>query len=343
MKKTKPPHGETGLIEALAGIFGSPPPEVVLGIGDDCAALDLGGDDYVLWTVDTLVEGVHFDLAYISLKQLGRKSLAVNLSDIAAMAGEPTYALLSLGWPPDRELSQALELGQGLAELARDYGAAVIGGDTVASPRGITVTVAVLGKVPKEEMLTRAGAKQGDYIYVTGPLGDSAAGLEILRRGVKLDPELAEPLIATHLNPVPQLAAGRLLARHRLASAAIDLSDGAATDLNHICRASGVGARLEAAAVPVSAGVEAAARRLNRRPLDLALKGGEDYQLLFTSHPDQAHRLSQIFGQAGLPPPVKIGDIVSGREVALVTPAGEEIISGAGFDHFRLDLNSRKE
>ncbi len=343
MKNTRPPQGETGLIEALAGIFGAPPPEVILGIGDDCAALDLGDDKYLLWTVDTLIEGVHFDLAYISLKQLGRKSLAVNVSDIAAMGGEPNYALLSLGWPPYRELSGALELGEGLAELAGEYGASVIGGDTVASPKGITVTVAVLGKVPKGKMLTRAGAKVGDHIFVTGPLGDSAAGLEILRRNLKIDPELAEPLIKAHLNPRPQLAASRLLAQYRLASAAIDLSDGVATDLYHICRASGVGARLEATAVPVSAGVQAAARRLNRHPLDLALKGGEDYQLLFTARPTQAHVISKIFDSAGLPPPVKIGDIVSGREVMLVTDTGEETISGTGFDHFRLDLNPRKE
>jgi thiamine-monophosphate kinase len=340
---SEPPAGEVGLINALAQLFGAPPPGVVLGIGDDCAALDLGGDAYVLWTVDTLVEGVHFDLASISLKQLGRKSLAVNVSDIAAMGGEPAYALLSLGWPPDRELALALEVGEGLVELGREYGVAVIGGDTVASPPGIMVTVAVLGKVPQEEMLTRAGARVGDQIYVTGTLGDSAAGLEILRRGLKLAPELAEPLIAAHLNPAPQVAAGRLLAKHRLATAAIDLSDGAATDLYHICRASRVGARLSAAAIPLSAGVRTVAQELRRSPLDLALQGGEDYQLLFTSPPDQTRRLSQVFRQAGLPQPLKIGDIIAGRDVILAGAAEEEIISGRGFDHFRLDLSAGKE
>jgi thiamine-monophosphate kinase len=332
-----------GLIAALAELFGAPPPEVVLGIGDDCAALDLGGDAYVLWTVDTLVEGVHFELAYSSLKQLGRKSLAVNVSDIAAMGGEPLYALLSLGWPPDRELALALKIGEGLAELGREYGIAVIGGDTVAAPSGITVTVAVLGKVPKDEMLTRAGARVGDHIFVTGALGDSAAGLEILRRGLKPAPEVAEPLLMAHLDPAPKVAAGRLLAKHRLANSAIDLSDGAATDLYHICRAGRVGARLEAAAIPLSAGVRMVAQELGRSPLDLALKGGEDYQLLFTSPPDRSEQLSQVFRQAGLPQPVKIGEIISGREVVLAGADGEEIISGSGFDHFRLDLSSGTE
>ncbi|MDI6854713.1 MAG: thiamine-phosphate kinase [Deltaproteobacteria bacterium] len=338
----RPPAGEVGLIAALAERFAPPPPEVVLGIGDDCAALDLGGPDYLLWTLDTLVEGVHFDPAYISLKQLGRKSLAVNLSDIAAMGGEPAYALLSLGWPPDRELSAALEFGVGLAELARNYGVAVIGGDTVASPRGIMVTVAVLGRVPKAEMLTRAGAEIGDGIYVTGNLGDAAAGLEILRRGLAFAPDLAAPLLKAHLDPEPQLAAARVLAQKRLAHAVIDLSDGVATDLHHICRASLAGARLEAGAIPVSAGVEAVSRELGRNPLDLALKGGEDYQLLFTSPPDAGPELMEAFGRAGLPAPIKIGVVVSGREVTLVTASGEEIISGSGFDHFRLDLGCGK-
>ncbi len=336
----EPPIGEVGLIASLAEVFGAPPREVVVGIGDDCAALDLGGEAFVLWTVDTLVEGVHFDPAFISLRQLGRKSLAVNLSDLAAMGGEPRYALLSLGWPPQRELAQALELGQGMAELGREYGVAVIGGDTVASPPGIMITVAVLGKVPKEEMLTRAGARVGDHIYVTGALGEAAAGLEILRRGLQPAPEVAEPLLAAHLDPVPQVAAGRLLAKHRLATAAIDLSDGVATDLFHICRAGGVGARLEAQAVPISTGVSEVAREIKIPPLDLALKGGEDYQLLFTSPPDLGEQLSRIFRQGGLPQPAKIGEITAGREVIVAGAAGEEIVSGKGFDHFRLDLPS---
>ncbi len=174
-------------------------------------------------------------------------------------------------------------------------------------------------------------------------MGESAAGLEILRQGLKLNPELAKPLVKAHLDPVPQLKAGRLLARNRLAGAAIDPSDGVATDLCHICQASRTGARLEGAAVPIPAGVQAAARLLGIDPLDLALKGGEDYQLLFTVRPEQSPQLTRIFRQARLPLPVKIGEITPGREVTLITPSGEEVISGAGFDHFRLDLNPRKE
>ena len=334
---TRTPTGEVELIARLAEIFGAAPPGVALGIADDCAALDLGGPDYLLWTVDTLVEGVHFDLSYTSLGQLGRKSLAVNLSDIAAMGGEALYALLSLGWPPDRDLAGALEFGAGLAACARDYGASVIGGDTVSSPLGLAITLTVLGRVPKSQMLRRSGARAGDLVYVTGPLGEAAAGLEILQRRLALDPGLRDPLVQAHLDPRPQLAAGRLLAREGLATACIDLSDGIASDLMHICRLSRVGARLRAEDIPVSPGARAVAGMTGRDPLELALKGGEDYQLLFTCAPEAAPRLQAAFARAGLPAPQPIGDMVSGSEVVLITKEKEIIISGGGFDHFRLD------
>jgi thiamine-monophosphate kinase len=329
---------EWDLIKALSREFGPAPPGVILGIGDDCAALADDGPDYLLWTVDTLVEGVHFDLAYTTLSQLGWKSLTVNLSDIAAMGGEPGSALLSLGWPPDRDRRGALAFAAGLAQAAREYGVAVIGGDTVASPGGLIVTVTLTGRVPAAQMLRRAGAGVGDLIFVTGPSGEAAAGLEILRQGLDLPSDLKDALTEAHLRPRPHLRAGRLLAREGLATALIDTSDGIATDLYHICRASGVGARLPAAAVPVSPRVTAAAPHLGRDPLDLALTGGEDYLLLFTSSPEVAGRLPVSFSRAGLAAPLPLGRIVAGNRVILETPAGEVDISGQGYDHFRLDL-----
>ncbi len=329
--------GESALIAALNRLFGPPPAGVAVGIGDDCAALALAGEDFLLWTVDTLIEGVHFDLAYFSLPQLGRKALAVNLSDIAAMGGEPLYTLLSLGWPRDRDVAGALALGTGLAQAAQEYGVAVIGGDTVAAP-GVMITLTLLGRVPRGEMLQRRGALVGDRVYVTGPLGEAAAGLEMLQRGLALEQDLPRSLIEAHLNPRPQLHAGRVLASQRLATALIDLSDGVATDLGHICLASGVGARIPAATAPVSPTVKTAAAHLGLDPLDLALKGGEDYQLLFTSPPEQAPALFQAFAQAGLAPPLPLGEIILGSGVFLETAAGEKEITGQGFDHFRLDL-----
>lgn len=338
MPHQKPLTGEPALIAALSRLFGPAPVEVALGIGDDCAALALAGPHYLLWTMDTLIEGVHFDLSYFSWPQLGRKALVVNLSDIAAMGGEPLYALLSLGWPKSRDTAGALALGEGLAQAAQEYGVAIIGGDTVASPGGVMVTLSLLGRVDRGEMLERRGAKIGDRVYVTGPLGEAAGGLEILKRGLTLEPDLHKALCRAHLDPRPQLAAGRVLAKERLATALIDLSDGVATDLGHLCRASGVGARLPAPAVPVSPRVKAAAVHLGVDPLDLALKGGEDYQLLFTSPPEKAPALAQAFAQAGLPPPLPLGEIIPGAGVLLETATGEKEITGEGFDHFRLDL-----
>jgi thiamine-monophosphate kinase len=332
------PLTETALITALAREFGPAPPEVILGIGDDCAALALGGADYFLWTVDTLVEGVHFDLGYTSLTQLGWKSLVVNLSDIAAMGGEPKHVLLSLGWPRDRDRREALAFAGGLAQAAREYGVAVIGGDTVASPHGLVVTVTLTGSVPASQMLRRSTAQVGDLIFVTGPLGEAAAGLTILRQGLELAPDLKDPLVEAHLLPRPQMTAGRLLAQEGLANALIDTSDGVATDLYHICQASGVGARLPASSVPVSPRVRTAAPALGRDPLTLALTGGEDYLLLFTSPSGNEARLAQVFLKAGLAAPLLLGRIVPGNRVILETSVGDVDISGKGYDHFALDL-----
>ena len=334
---------EWDLIAALSREFGPAPAGVILGIGDDCAAIEIPGPDYLLWTVDTLVEGVHFDLAYISLSQLGWKSLTVNLSDIAAMGGEPRYALLSLGWPPARDRCGAMEFAAGLAQAAREHGVAVIGGDTVASPGGLIVTVTLTGRVPADQMLRRAGAGVGDLVFVTGPLGEAAAGLKILRQGLELPSNLQEALTEAHLRPQPQLRAGRLLAQEGLATALIDTSDGIATDLYHICRASGVGARIPAAAVPISPRVMAAAPHLGCDPLDLALFGGEDYLLLFTTKPAVAPRLPSSFSRAGLAAPLPLGHIVPGNRVVLLTSAGEVDISGQGYDHFRLDLKGNAQ
>ncbi|MGQ9921774.1 MAG: thiamine-phosphate kinase [Desulfobacca sp.] len=326
--------GERGLIDALRRIFGPAPAGVVCGIGDDTAILAPQPGQDLLWTIDTLVEGVHFDLSYTSLRSLGWKALAVNLSDIAAMGGEPQYALLALGWPPSRGLNQALELARGMQEAAARYGVALIGGDTVAAPAGLTLSLTVLGQVSPGMALRRDGAQVGDEIYVTGSLGLAAAGLEVLRHGLALPSEEQDNLTAAFLRPLPQLAVGRLLAGHRLATAAIDLSDGVASDLEQICLRSGVGAVLLAEALPIPWPVSEVAQRLGLDPCDLALKGGEDYQLLFTVRPENRALLLTAFVQAGLPAPSCIGSIVAGAGIRLRRPAGEEEIAGTGFDHF---------
>jgi thiamine-monophosphate kinase len=327
--------GERGLIAELSQIFGRPPGQVVCGIGDDTAVIGPDRDDDLLWTIDALIEGVHFDLTYTPLRLLGRKALAVNLSDIAAMGGEPQYALLALGWPPERPLVGALELARGMQSLAQEYGAALIGGDTVSSPGCLTMSLTVMGRVKPDELLRRDQARVGDMIYVTGQLGQAAAGLEMLRLGLNLPDETNNLLSQAFFNPRPQVSAGRVLARHHLATAAIDLSDGVASDLDQICLLSKVGAVVEADRVPIPAGVLEVANLLGKEPLDLALKGGEDYLLLFTTHPDQESDMQEYFRRANLPAPTCIGTIVPGSGVKLRFQWDELEISGAGFDHFR--------
>ncbi len=327
--------GEFELIERLAALFGPAPPGVVRAIGDDCAVLEDGPGHYLVWTIDTLAEGVHFDLGYISLHQLGVKTVAVNVSDIAAMGAEPLYGLLALGWPPGRDLAGALELGAGLREGAARYGAALIGGDTVQSPGGLSLSLTLLGRVRREEILLREGARPGDLVWVTGPLGEAAAGLEVLRRGLEVAPEVRHALVQAHLDPRPQVAAGRVLAASRRATAAIDLSDGVASDLYRLCRAAGAGAEVAAERLPIAPGVKQVAALAGREPWELALAGGEDYQLLFTAPPEAAAALEAEFGAAGLPPPTVIGRIIPGGGVFLDTAGGRREISGAGFDHFQ--------
>jgi thiamine-monophosphate kinase len=326
--------GERELIAELAGIFGSPPRQVICGIGDDTAVFRPEDGYNLLWTIDSLIEGVHFDLHYTPLRLLGRKALAVNLSDIAAMGGEPQYALLALGWPPERNLPGALELARGMQEMAREYGAVLIGGDTVAAPQGLMLSLTVLGRVRPSELLRRDQARVGDLIYVTGPLGQAAAGLEILRRSLELPEETKKPLLQAFLDPRPEVAAGRLLARNHLATSLIDLSDGVASDLYQICLRSQVGAVLEAESVPITPAVREVAAKTGKDPLNLALQGGEDYALLFTGSPNKRPEMRRCFTQANLTEPWCVGKIVSGSGVRLRTATGEVEISGTGFDHF---------
>jgi thiamine-monophosphate kinase len=325
---------ERELIAKLGQIFGKAPKQVLCGIGDDTAVFWPDEEYILLWTIDSLIEGVHFDLSHTSLKLLGRKALAVNLSDIAAMGGEPQYALLALGWPPQRDLQGALELAAGMQEMAREYGTVLIGGDTVGSPQGLTISLTVLGRVKPTELLRRNGAKAGDLIYVTGPLGQAAAGLELLRHKLELPEEDKNLVLQSFLDPQPEVVAGRLLARHQLATSLIDLSDGVASDLYQICLSSQTGAVVEAERVPITEAVKMVAALTAQDPLDLALKGGEDYRLLFTSAPDKKTEVKKCFAQANLPEPCCIGRIISGKEVRLRSASREVEISGTGFDHF---------
>jgi len=329
--------GEFPLIDRLAEIVGVARPDVVVGIGDDVAVLAVTEDELLLATVDSQVEDVHFLRDRITPRQLGRRALAINLSDIASMGGEARYALVSLALPPDTEVAWIEEVYRGLREEADRFGVIVVGGNMARSPSGAFLDVCVLGRVRREHLLLRSGAQPGDRVLVTGQLGDSAAGLALL-----LKPELdviaadRELLLARHFTPTPRLREAAVIARTRQATAMIDVSDGLSSDVGHICERSGVGVRLWAARLPISTATRRVAELVGKPPWRLALEGGEDFELCFTAPPEAVEELStRVCRETGTPVTV-VGEILPADEGQwLVLEDGREVpLEAGGWEHF---------
>lgn len=296
--------GERKIIEHIRRRFAQEGQRLFTGIGDDTAVLKastLGpaGTKDLLWTTDVLVEGVDFDLRYCSFHQVGFKAMAANLSDIAAMGGVPRFYLVTLGLSGDITLDQLDQLYEGMTDLARDYKVRLIGGDTSATRGGLFVGITVLGEVEKGRALVRSGARIGDHIFVTGTLGDAAAGLELAKTQALLAHTFL-PLLQQQFYPIPRIEEGRLFSTHRTASAMIDLSDGLASDLRHICEESRVGAVVEAKAIPLSNALVEYAREVRKDPLRYALTGGEDFELLFTVPEERVSPLMRLGRQKRL-------------------------------------------
>ncbi|MDM7998451.1 MAG: thiamine-phosphate kinase [Dehalococcoidia bacterium] len=321
--------GEFGLIGLLARIVpqGGPEHRMLLGIGDDAAAWQ-GDDSTVLATTDAMVEGVHFT-GGTPWWQLGWKALAVNLSDIAAMGGVPTHALVNLSLPGDTEVEDVKQLYRGLADLAGRHQVAIVGGNITRAPL-IMITVTVIGRGLVEGLLMRSRAVPGDLVAVTGYLGAAAAGLRALSEKIDVSPQAAAYLNKARLQPQPRIAEGQLMVKLGV-RAAIDVSDGLLADLGHVCKASNVGATVRAEAVPVHPLVEGVFRNDARR---LALTGGEDYELLFTA---SQRVMEEVRAALGAECPVTvIGEITHGTGVVLLGEDGKPYhIDGPGWDHFR--------
>lgn len=319
---------EFDLIDLLARRAGAARADVVIGIGDDAAVLGLARGEEWVACVDTLVEGVHFPSA-TTPADLGWKSLAVNLSDLAAMGAEPRFALLALTLPADDPaFVRGFAIGFGI--LARRHGVALVGGDTTRGPLAVSVTA--LGAVPRGTALRRAGARVGDDLWVSGTPGDAAAGLALWQGGLAdVAPRAAATLRRRLDRPEPRVALG--LALRGLASAAIDISDGLLADLGHVLAASGVGARIERDAVPVSTALRRAVPDADARAR-LALAGGDDYELLFTAPPSRAARLRAAAAGVGVPI-ARIGRIEAGRRLVVVDGDGRTWDPGRrGYVHF---------
>ncbi len=309
---------------------------LLCGIGDDCAVIRKTDELVLLYTMDTLIESVHFDLGWHPPELLGKKAVSVNVSDVAAMGGQPRYLLFSLGLPPDFDDEWALKLSTGVARACKQYDCLLIGGDTVSSPGGISLTLTVVGEARAEQVLYRHGAQVGDSIYVSGFLGLAAAGLALCKRNIECREEF-KSLYAAHLDPDARVELGKLLARSGLVNAMMDLSDGLATDLAHICDRSGLGARIYRKQLPRNTALEKAAGLLGQNSLDWIIGGGEDYELLFTVPEGATERLQEVVANSKhvLYP---VGTIVRGKGIQLVAEVGGKQtatpIAYLGFDHF---------
>jgi thiamine-monophosphate kinase len=287
-----------------------------------------------LVTTDTLVEKVHFDPAWHDPELLGRKAAAVNLSDVAAMGGQPRYCLLSLALPVDFTESWLDQFMAGFLASLTEHGTLLIGGDTVKSESGYVISVTVIGEAPEAEILLRSAARPGDLVMVSGPLGNAAAGLEICRRELGAANDAWRELVAAHLDPTPETALGMVLAESGLVNGMMDLSDGLATDLAHLCRESGVAAEIDGGSLPISDNLRDAAESLGCEPMSWALSGGEDYRLLFTVPVENSGKLREIVWGELKRDIVSVGRIVDGKGVVLIDGAKRLDISYHGYDHF---------
>ena len=327
---------ERGLIARIRAEAVGESPDLLRGIGDDCAVFrQAGGKVVSLVTTDTLVEGVHFDRRWHPPHLLGRKAVAVNMSDIAAMGGTPRFVLLSLAAPATVEAAWLDALLAGFLEAVREYGALLIGGDTVKSGHELVLSITVLGEAMAKEVCYRAGAQPGDAVLVSGFLGQAAAGMVLCQQGRQQENAAWQPLVAAHCDPQAQVPLGRLLAASGLVHAMMDLSDGLATDLAHLCAESRVGAEIDSAALPLTAEVRQAAAACGVDPLDWALKGGEDYQLVLICAAANVNALQQLAQQRLGVTLSPVGRIVGGQGVTLLTADGRRDVSYQGYDHFR--------
>ncbi|MDD2501580.1 MAG: thiamine-phosphate kinase [Geobacter sp.] len=324
--------GEFGLIDQIRARFPQPAaPE--LGIGDDAALLSPSAGCQVVVSTDLLAEGVHFDLGFGPARLLGRKSLAVNLSDIASMGAIPRWFFLSLAIPAGFPLETIEDLLDGLAEQAAEHGCILAGGDTCGSKSGLVISVTIMGEQRPELILKRSGAQLDDEVWVSGFLGDSALGLKLLMEGVRLG-GADDPLLLRQLDPTPRCDLGLKLAETGLVHAMIDISDGLLADLGHIGEQSDCGAEIMLSQLPLSTSFQTCAAALPIIPWHLAISGGEDYELCFTAPRCNHAAIQKISKTAGIPLTV-VGKVTNSGQVKAILPDGTIFKpSASGYTHF---------
>ncbi|MFQ5893045.1 MAG: thiamine-phosphate kinase [Nitrospinota bacterium] len=329
--------GEIQLVDRLQSLARQADESLQIGIGDDCAVIRRPDGTAWLVTTDCLVEDVHFHSAFTTSEELGAKAVAVTVSDIAAMGGTPRFALVTLGLPNSTMLADVEALYGGIRRACEHYALSLIGGDTTRAPH-MLLSLVLIGEQDEDLVVARSGASPGDILCVTGTLGDAAFGLALLEEGVRAAgaPPDIQWLLHRHVAPLPRVLIGRRIAEAGLASSMIDLSDGLATDLKRLCAASGVGARIDLARLPCSSPLKELAPTRGLDPRIVALRGGEDYELLFTVPPEERAALDQEARKPG-PLITPIGTMTDAPEgVVVVEPDGRvRPLSEEGFNHFR--------
>ena len=348
MRKGRKRVGEIGefpLIDRIGKILpGGGARDLVIGIGDDTAVIRMDKRRALLVTCDIQVEGRHFRFDRITPYQLGRRAVAVNVSDIASMGGKPTFALVSLGLPGAFPVASYDRLFEGMRDELRRYGARIVGGNLARTEDALIVDVTLMGENDLSRVTTRGGARVGDRVFVTGRLGASGAGFQAVQAFGKNVPARYRHLVACHLLPTPRVTLGRRISRSGVATAMIDLSDGLAGDLFHVCTRSGVGAEIYPDRLPLPERIGEIAERSGRSVIDLALHGGEDYELLFTAPPCVPVRTVLALSRDPEVPITEIGKIVTRRKgYCLVDPGGSRTpLTPSGWDHFREARTARE-
>src|SRR6266487_1162652 len=326
--------GEFGLIARLTA--GLPPrADIIVGVGDDAAVLDTGGDELLVATCDAQVEDTHFRLHTTDPHAIGRRALAVNLSDIAAMGARPHFALISLLLPPTLDVAILDGIYAGLRAEGAHYNVALVGGNIARNAERLIIDITLLGTGKRDQLLRRNSAQPGEVVMVTGSLGAAAAGLLVLENeqlGTGIARESLAGVLAALRTPTPRVAAGQWLAQHGVTTG-MDISDGLAADIAHICTASGVGVNIEAESLPIEPEVALIATRAGQQAQDLALFGGEDYELLFTVPAERAHVLAQdLFAATGVRA-TAIGTINEGNARTLSRQREHVPLRPGGWNH----------
>jgi len=312
--------GEFGLIERLRKKVKLFSKDAIVGIGDDAAVLKYDKNNFMILTTDMLVEDVHFSLEYFKPEQIGMKAVEQNVSDIAAMCGTPKYALVSLAIPKNTDVSFIERLYDGINKSSRKYKISIVGGN-ISSSKKIIVDVAMAGFVRKKNLALRRNAKKGDLIFCSGNVGKSACGLELLRKNKK------GVSAKYHLEPKSRLDLSGKLSQIGI-NAVIDVSDGVAPEILHLCKKSKVGARVFIEKIPISKSTISDAKKIGKKPFELALYGGEDFELIFTAPKNNLEKLKDLDCKA-------IGEIVSKKDGIKFFKNGKLVRLRRGFEHFR--------